>query len=208
MRIEKGQLIAGYPAVRIRNMFRRLFNVVQEGNVVHLLGVSKTRAKHVLKELVQAGFLKPDPRWKGCYGTTPLSDRLSCASATPLLPREKADRMLEELKIRALEVNRNLDYTWRVSKLVVFGSYLDKSKDKIGDLDVMVELAHKSGHTYGSDDEKTQNDPKAPSVTYWWQKTRVYRALKNRRIGISLHPFETDYGLLKNGPSMEVDLSC
>lgn len=161
MRIERGQLIAGFPAIGIRNMFRRLYNVIHEDNIVELLGTSKVRAKLLLKELVQAGYLerKIDHLRRKYYSTTPLAMRLKNASAAAPVPRSKADQMLLDLRNRAEMVNLDPDYTWRVSKLVVFGSYLDKSKDKLGDVDVMVKLDRKPGGSQELDDEKSKNDP-------------------------------------------------
>ena len=59
------------------------------------------------------------------------------------LTRERATELLNLLKQRAVEVNRDPQYIWAVCRLVVFGSYLS-NKERLGDLDVAVEVVPKT----------------------------------------------------------------
>ena len=57
--------------------------------------------------------------------------------------REKADRIMQEFLKRVEEVNRDDSYPYRVSKLVLFGSYLNPEQMDLGDIDIAFELEPK-----------------------------------------------------------------
>ena len=57
--------------------------------------------------------------------------------------REKADRIMQEFLKRVEEVNRDDFYPYRVSKLVLFGSYLNPEQMALGDIDIAFELEPK-----------------------------------------------------------------
>src|SRR5258708_5087610 len=56
------------------------------------------------------------------------------------LTRTTADRNLSELIERARAANRSPDFTYRIERLTVFGSYLT-DKTRLGDVDVACKLA-------------------------------------------------------------------
>lgn len=60
--------------------------------------------------------------------------------------REEAEKAINYAKARAIEVNQSKDHIYRITKMVVFGSALDPTKEFIGDVDIVVyfELKDKS----------------------------------------------------------------
>ena len=52
--------------------------------------------------------------------------------------RETAKRALENVVQRIKEVNENKEFIYKITKAVLFGSYINSTKDKVGDLDIAV----------------------------------------------------------------------
>ena len=59
--------------------------------------------------------------------------------------RKTAKMVLKNIKKRIQEVNQNDEFIYKVNKAVLFGSYINSTKEKIGDLDIAlyVELKNK-----------------------------------------------------------------
>src|SRR6202040_1074203 len=68
--------------------------------------------------------------------------QLRAANATKPLHRVTADRLLSDLLERIELVNADDHYLARVTKAVVFGSYLSTSS-RLGDIDVAVQLTRR-----------------------------------------------------------------
>lgn len=110
--------------------------------------------------------------------------------------RATADRLLEGLKERIVEVNRSDTYVFRVSRAVVFGSYVNNPEfDMLGDLDVGVLLEPK----YGPEEQTTRCRMKSMECRsgdyldmMGWPREEVLRKLRNRSPYISLHPIGSD----------------
>jgi predicted nucleotidyltransferase len=121
------------------------------------------------------------------------------STAAKPVSRKTADRVLQDFMIRVEEINASDEYLMSVARVVVFGSYLT-DKDRIGDLDIAVDLkkrwesgmpteryselmhAHfrKSGRT-----TKTITDHLA------WPSEQVKLRLKNRTRTISIQPWDS-----------------
>ena len=67
--------------------------------------------------------------------------------------RETADRVVSDVLSRIKNANDNDDYIYRVTKAVLFGSYLNSEKKMLGDLDIALYMELKST----DDDEDKQN---------------------------------------------------
>src|SRR3989442_8988969 len=95
-----------------------------------------------MKHLLKLGFVErlPDTRREVLYTRTLAGSTFAQASAARPLQRATADRKLAEFLDRARQVNGDDHYLYRVKKVLVFGSYLTQA-DRIGDIDVAVELA-------------------------------------------------------------------
>lgn len=60
------------------------------------------------------------------------------------LNKEKADKLFKKFMERVEEINSNEFYLYRVSKIVLFGSYIDPEKTDYSDIDIAFELSRKA----------------------------------------------------------------
>ncbi|QCO66973.2 hypothetical protein E5843_02820 [Luteimonas yindakuii] len=138
-------IIAGVPAVQLRNAFRSYgdYSWTLE-SLCHELGVSAQRAGTIKDELASEGFIQFHFEQSGeaYYTTTIKGAALAMASAAKPITRKTADRLVREIAHRAALLNEAPCYVHHVTKLHVFGSYLGEAPD-LGDVDIAVELSRK-----------------------------------------------------------------
>lgn len=210
MRLEKGQTIGGFPAIAVRDWMRKsdYFDTDYVGEV---FGLSESAAQKFLKALVREGFIRISER-PGVYEITEDGLRLRNASAGPLISRDKADKLLQGLIERAKTINASPEFTQAVVVMVVFGSYLDPEKDKLGDLDVAVEILRKPGISVEEEREHIIRDmengaPVPGGIAYmFWPYKKAIGYLKSRKAGISLHPYSMHKEMISKGPFKVIDL--
>jgi hypothetical protein len=129
------------------------------------------------------------------YRTIMKGNALALTDLVPRMNRAKAEKLLSGVLERVAAINACADLLHWVIEVRVFGSYL-KDTDDLGDIDVAIklerrpvkkngnrpwtdaclEMAHRSGKTFGSYLDK---------LTY--PDTLVRRMIKNRSSYISLH---------------------
>jgi predicted nucleotidyltransferase len=185
--------------------------------MAHLAGVSApviagwlgetdpAKVDAIISKLVQDGYLEPtnergmgisigeQPWWRN----TIRGNALSLASAAPPLTRPVADRHVAALVDRARAMNESQEYLYWVESVAVFGSYLDSSVERLGDVDVAFQLSPRSE---GEEFHERCRERSAKSgrnfSTYLdflvWPQTEVLMRLKNRSRVISLHDAKTD----------------
>jgi ribosomal protein S16 len=146
MQINSKSNIIGYPAIRIRNFLRKVRDV-DAWNVYYVkeyLKISIEEAESVLlklhknKYIENVGFYAGLKRWKiSLKGAS-----LSLAYASKPILRSTADKKIQEFLDRVKQVNKNSEYIYKVTKVVVFGSYLSKT-ERLGDIDLGVYLEPK-----------------------------------------------------------------
>lgn len=73
----------------------------------------------------------------------PLGRSLRLARAAPRISREKADQILAEFMKRVEEVNRSEKYVDKITKVILFGSYIRPDTTELGDIDIAVEIKSK-----------------------------------------------------------------
>lgn len=109
--------------------------------------------------------------------------------------RKTAEEKLLEIVRRAQEVNDNPDYVYSVAKIAVFGSYINTDKEKLGDLDVAIELVPRYQGEALVDAVRQAYRLRGPrnclfiegiSFAYY----EVERYLRNRSKCLSLHRFD------------------
>lgn len=145
MWIAKSQRIAGQPALVMRQFMRSFGEQAKDlAFVMEKLQLSRRRAQRLFETLCRLGYLAPhtEPDLPLGWRRTTQGAALALASAAPPLRRATAERKLQEFLIRVAEVNRNGYFLFRVTKVVVFGSYLSK-RDRLNDVDVAIGLAPK-----------------------------------------------------------------
>jgi predicted transcriptional regulator/predicted nucleotidyltransferase len=198
MRIARGQLIGGVPAIKVRDALLR-HNWVNAEAIVRRCRVNEDVAKNVISELLRLDYIEANDDG---YGLTEAGAQFTNATASAPIQREKADRIVRELVQRAKIVNRG-SFAFKVLSVVVFGSYLDDAAT-IGDVDIATELAptHK-------DKKKQEKLEKLRLDTaleegrrfgnfldqLYWPEHEVQLLLKARVAGLSLHPFDELPGL-------------
>lgn len=177
------------------------------------LGISVQKAKKIMVELENQGFLKSEvkrlsekrePWWE----QTVKGAGLRMASAAPQIKRSTADRLLSQLLVRVDEVNNSDKFLYTVEKVIVLGSYLDENRMFLSDIDIAVNLERKEQdpekHLKMNLDQADEDGRGYESyhfcMSYGWYKVLKY--LKNKSRGISLHT--TEDNVLKTGIPIKV----
>lgn len=105
--------------------------------------------------------------------------------------RETAKRALENVVQRIKEVNENKEFIYKITKAVLFGSYINSTKDKVGDLDiaVYVELKDKSIPEVEQNIARARNSYNyIPFILkFIYGKEEVFKYIKNKKRVLELH---------------------
>lgn len=208
MRIDSDQKIAGLPATQIRHLTRRIGGrAVFASFVADVLEISEKEATSVLCQLRDEGYVESERHGKTeCWGLTVEGRALAMATAARPVKRSTAQRVLREFMARVHQVNRDDYHLYRVTKVVVFGSYLG-SEPELGDLDLAIELQPKHfdrDQQLALERERTrtasENGRHFGNVIeqLFWPQQEVRQFLKARKRTISLH--STDDEILKSAP--------
>ena len=145
MYIDPNSTIAGQSAIKIRDFLRTCGHGFWSIHyLAHKLKVPQDDAEYTLRELDRDGYIEFDhlidkiEYWhitdKGC--------RLSCASAAKPILRSTAERKVRELLERVKVINNDPQYLYKITKFIVFGSYLSH-KERLNDVDFGVYLERK-----------------------------------------------------------------
>ena len=120
-----------------------------------------------------------------------------CATAAKPLHRATAECLLVKLLERIEILNADDRFLARVSRAIVFGSYL-QSTERLGDVDVAIELVPRCGdlHRLTAANEQRVKEEQASGrrfsnlvdQLFWWQQEAML-FLRNRNRGLSLQPY-------------------
>ena len=203
MRITKDQIVAGHPAMCVRDFLRRyrLSNFVTSA-AEHAMDLAPKRASEFLFELRALGLIEPakpfceDPG--PAFRVSSAGRALANASAAKPISRKTAERVLGEFLERVGAVNSTEEYVYRVRSAVLFGSMLS-SMERLGDVDVAIELQPKVT-------EKTQFRQLCDARRHtaqergrsfytsfdWaiWPRMEIILQIKSRSRSLSLHEFD------------------
>jgi len=197
MNIDSKSEIAGFPALLVRNLMRRIgaFEIYSIF-VARQLHISNEEAEKMIKLLVKQGFLVETDysHNERRYEATLKGRSLALASAAKPITRKTADRILEEFLDRVKNINSDSYFLYKVSKVDIFGSYLT-DKEKISDIDISVEIQPKynTEEQWEKDEARRQEaydkEIKFPNFVeqLYWPMTEVLKKLKNHSRAISLH---------------------
>lgn len=105
--------------------------------------------------------------------------------------RETAKKVLENVVQRIEKVNKNKEFIYKITKAVLFGSYINSNKEKIGDLDIAIYIELKDK----SISEFEQNFARARTslnyvpfiLRFIYGKEEIYKYIKNRKRVLELH---------------------
>ncbi len=198
----KGVQIAGLSGLTVRNMLRRVHRLLDANLVSRQCKVAVPEAKEVIGQLARDGFIAFSEQERGTdyYTVTKKGKKLAQASATTKMPRTRADRIIRDFMKRVKEVNANADYMFRVSTVVLYGSYV-RGEQQLSDVDIAVDLEGK----WDSTDERQHREwaeeradvaiaqgRSFPTFVdeLCWPHREVMLHLKARTRGLSLNPLD------------------
>lgn len=192
MRIAAEEKIAGYPAIRIRQLMRETVGrSITPRYVREILSCSDSGAARVLSQLQKAGFVDSV---RGYWEATTKGSALAMATAAAPLRRETAQRLLADVVCRARLLNADDSWAYRVRILVVFGSYT-RGVDRPNDVDIGCELCPRwSGEEQQQKEQERRSNrgERFRNISQWamWPKLEVIRYLRARARGLSIHELE------------------
>ena len=133
------------------------------------------------------------------------------------MTRAKADKLVEEVRRRIIEVNRDENFCVMITEARIFGSYVNApEKDRLSDLDVALRVKYKYSNT---DPRMIASRERCPEYMckgdagllnrHAWPKEEAMRYIRKRNPYISLNsriddPDERKY--IFDGPTMVLDL--
>jgi len=146
IQINRGQSIAGMDAKALRDFLRKFYTGFDKDSMIRDLKLTARRAARVIHALLQEQYIEFDQtstvRAMIIGQIFIKGTQLMRASAAKRITRGSARLALRAFMERVHEVNRDPRYLCKVTKVVVFGSYLTDS-DRLGDVDLAVEMDYR-----------------------------------------------------------------
>lgn len=198
MRIDPQSELAGYAAIRIRNLLLRHATNLTVSSVSKFMDITQAEAYTLLEALVQKGLIEvkstePNPSW--CC--TDSGVQLAFTSAARPIKRATAERLVNGLLDRANVINADDGLPYIIERMAVFGSFLT-DKEKIGDVDIAVQLKRR----FDDDalfkkmvDQRIEQayergwSPRTKFELAGFAQLEIYRKLKGPVNWISLHSY-------------------
>jgi predicted nucleotidyltransferase len=209
LRINSKDIIAGQPILKIRKLCRYIGGGTWEKEwlinlITEVVQVDLNTAKEIFDVLKEQGFIEQKKIGKQkLWINTIKGNSLAMASAAKPILRKTAEIKLRDFMDRVKQVNENDYYLFKVRKVILFGSYLGSS-DKLGDIDIAIELVPKEQdpdkHIVLTQQRAQEAINQGRSFStlldqLFWARNEVRRFLKSRSRSISLH--ETNDPILK-----------
>ena len=197
MRLAKTDIIAGLDATTVRNLMRSLRN---PGTVQYVQSriPGGIDAADTVTELKKLGYLRLEDRaayaGEDWWVTTTLGNALAMASFAKPISRTTAERLLTGLLERTKAWNANPDRLISIDEVIVFGSYLDLTINRLGDVDIAVTLSnwpeHQSHETFN---KRVRAYSRASGRTFSsfvdemsWPATEAKQHLRNRSTALNI----------------------
>src|SRR5258708_31111170 len=169
MHIDPSSTIAGVPALKVRDFWRRDGDgLLRADHMAARLKIDLVKANAVLDELMNRRMAERVPdgkRGEDLFQLTLLGRSFSLASGGRPLSRSTAQRKVNELLQRVAKINEGDHFLYVVRRVLVFGSFLSDSQT-LNDVDVAVGFTPRHG---GKESQRAQ------------QGTRTSRANATRR---------------------------
>jgi predicted nucleotidyltransferase len=212
MRIDPKAKVGGYPTLVVRKLVRRLNSRLTWDleTVQRMLSVGPGEARGLVKALEAAGLAKGN-RGRGprTWTTTQLAQSFGSATAATAITRQTAAAALARFLERVDRVNSDDYFLAQVTRVILFGSYLRAEVNRLGDVDVAVELQPKEADrsrlrelNYRRAAEWERNGHRFSRVLdreSWWQM-ETFRFLKDRSRSISLVDYQTEKAFVDQVP--------
>lgn len=191
MRIDKTELIAGQPILRVRDFLRSIGdNGFTDLEIAHRFKVSQGGAAEILRELRARSWIEPrDGHEPGWYEVSMRGRALAAARAVAPISRMAAELLMKRFLERVSDVNGRDELTHHVTEVRVFGSYLSSFED-LGDVELRFRNIPGRDPIKYNEERAEQSGKRFRSwldmVAYG--ESEVHRLLKQRSPYISLHP--------------------
>lgn len=130
----KNEYLHTIPMIKIRDFLRVYSDGFTKKELKNYFNLSDIETTQIIKSLLQKELVQIE--LKGDYTLSDNGYMLCRARSVSPIKKEKADKLFNEFLQRVNEVNNDDFYLWKVEKLYLFGSYLDKTKDDYGDIDI------------------------------------------------------------------------
>jgi predicted nucleotidyltransferase len=212
MRIDPDGTIGGHPTLSVRKLMQRLRDRIDwdVAAVEKLAAVSPREARALIKALDGEGLVE---RNRGTTGSTwRITQRgRSFGSATAAKPitRQTAQRTLADFLDRVRQVNGNDYFLAKVTKVVLFGSFLRDGVDRLSDVDIAVQLEprHRDAERAWVLNEQRVAELTSKGQRFvsflerdwcWYRET--FRFLKGRSRSISLADYNAEKAFVDNVP--------
>ena len=217
MRIDPSDKIGGVPVMEVRRLLRGFMGATVVGAYFRDAGLLESL---LAKGLVGTVYRDPtqlrqsrvvtgrgDHAVGPWYELTDEGNRFAQATAAAPLRRATAVRKLREFMARVDQVNQSDKFAYRVTRVVLFGSFLTDA-ERMNDIDLAVELAPRwdgfdIGIQYQKEQERVRLAPRhrtrhALAVEQWpWREVLLF--LKARDRAFSFHDMRDPilYGIPK-----------
>lgn len=200
MYINPKDTFACQPILKIRDFLKcnQLCNW-DEGAVQNAFKVDLKTAKRIISLLKRRGYVEPvQLSGRKYWKNTTQGNALALSSAAKPISRTTAERKLKEFLERVIEVRNSKYYLYKVTKVVIFGSYLT-GKEKINDVDISISLAPKEKNVQRMRKlaERRTNEAFSQGKVFrnlieqlFWPQLEVINFLKGRSRSIGLHQDE------------------
>jgi len=176
MRLSEGDVVCGVAAATARAAVRMVEEAqwCSAGALARRLGMDPAACRTLLEALEAGGYLNkpyrgrlpeghgsewlPDEEfgnqplllWHLCY---PKGKSLTKARIAPPVPRAVAEGLVRDVLARVIEVNQDLTATHVITRVAMFGSMTDPSRDLVSDVDLAVWADRRSDVPLGAGPE-------------------------------------------------------
>lgn len=199
MRIAPGQVIGGVSAIELRDLLSKSGGGFR-ADWLDDKGYSARRRAAIIREMLALGYIEPssekhhEPSRHPWYSLTDLGHSFTAALAARPITRAHAERTLKAFRERVVDANRNPEFLYRVTEVVLYGSFL-RGSETLGDIDIACRLETTVKATdgisthdiYKAHYRKSGRSWSRIGCEYYWAREEVLLFLKNRQRSISLH---------------------
>jgi len=137
-------LIAGLPALKARDIARKLENAFSPRDYARQFSIDIHQATQQIEAFSAEGYFEriANKKYKQYWGMTVKGFALVQASAAKKVKRATADRHYQAFMDRVKEINKSDEHLYLVTKVALFGSYITDAAT-VSDIDLFVWIGRK-----------------------------------------------------------------
>lgn len=141
MEIKRTDKIGCLRILDVRNYMRKLSSKLSSRGLQNYFNLSDIETEGVIRMLIDRDFITRVG--DNQYIITQNGNSFRIANCVSPMSQTKADLIFMKFMERVSEINTDDKYLYRVSRVLLFGSYLDKKKNSYNDIDLAIELTRK-----------------------------------------------------------------